>query len=97
MLVVIFVAALSLFIIFSRHGIVRVYKLKAERTKLSKQIISLRKRNKKISRNIYELKHNKQYIAELARKKLDLIKKGEIVFKFINNKKQSAATAAKTK
>jgi cell division protein FtsB len=84
----IFTLILALFVIFSMHGIIKVYKLKNEETKVDKQIASLKKSNEKISSKIYQLKHNKQYIAELAREELGMIKKGEIVFKFINNKKE---------
>lgn len=87
LLAAIFTLIIALFVIFSMHGIIKVYKLKNEEVKLNKQIASLKKSDEKISLKIYQLKHNKQYIAELAREELGMIKKKEIVFKFINNKK----------
>ncbi len=78
----VFVILISLIVIFSIEGIVKVYKLKAAKIKLADNLISLKKDNTKIRRQIYDLKHNKQYISELARQELGMIKKGEIVFKF---------------
>ncbi|MHB8282410.1 MAG: FtsB family cell division protein [bacterium] len=86
-----FVFLISLIVIFSIGGVIKVYRLKAAKSKLINKLIYLKKNNAKIKRQIYDLKHNKQYISELARQELGMIKKGEIVFKFFgvnNNKKK---------
>ncbi len=79
-----FAVLISLIVIFSIEGIVKVYKLKAAKSKLADNLVYLKKDNAKIKRQIYDLKHNKQYISELARQELGMIKRGEIVFKFFN-------------
>lgn len=79
---------LALFVIFSIKGIVKVHKLKGEEQKLQQEIVLIKKSNHTINRQVYELSSNKQFIANLAREKLNMIKKGEIVFKFINSKKK---------
>ncbi len=86
-----FVFLISLIVIFSIGGVIKVYRLKAAKSKLINKLTYLKKSNAKIKRQIYDLKHNKQYISELARQELGMIKKGEIVFKFFgvnNNKKK---------
>lgn len=83
----IFVLLLILFVIYSFKGIVRVHKLMGEEHKLMQKISSIKKRNRAIGVQIYKLSNNKQYIASLAREKLYMIKKGEIVFRFIHKKK----------
>ncbi|MCL4542453.1 MAG: septum formation initiator family protein [Deltaproteobacteria bacterium] len=79
---------LALFMIYSLKGIVKVYNLRGEEQKLKQEIVLIKKRNHAIDKQIYELSHNKQYIANLAREKLNMIKKGEIVVKFIHKKKK---------
>ncbi|MCL4498372.1 MAG: septum formation initiator family protein [Deltaproteobacteria bacterium] len=86
----IFAFLLALFVIYSLQGIVKVYRLRAEEQKLKQEITLIKKSNYKIDKQIYELIHNRQYIANLAREKLNMIKKGEIVFKFIHKKKKDS-------
>jgi cell division protein FtsB len=72
---------------FSIRGVINVYRLNSERRQLQKNISEIKKNNNKINRQIYELTYNKQYISYLAREKLNMIKPGEIVFKFIGKNK----------
>ncbi|MHB1662065.1 MAG: FtsB family cell division protein [bacterium] len=88
----IFVFLFASIIFFSLKGMVKVYRLRSEQRKLNEDITSIKKNNKKISRQIYELNYNKQYIANLAREKLNMIKPGEIVFKFIGKGKKDKNT-----
>jgi len=60
-----------------------------EDRKLTQEISLIKKRNSLIGVQIYKLRNDKQYIASLAREKLYMIKKGEIVFRFIHKKKDS--------
>lgn len=84
-----FAVIVALLLIFSMRGMYKIYRLKAEQEKLGNDIVSIKKDNKKIEGQIYELSNNKQYIAEMAREKLNMIKNGEIVFKFFRNGKKS--------
>jgi cell division protein FtsB len=88
----VFVFLFALIIFFSLKGVVKVYRLRAEQQGLDKDIAGIQKSNKKISDQIYELTYNKQYIANLAREKLNMIKPGEIVFKFIGKNKKDKNT-----
>lgn len=95
---IIFAFLLVLFVVFSLKGMVEVYKLRLERQTLNKEISVIKKSNKKMGKRIYELRYNKQYIANLAREELNMIKKGEIVFKFIGQKgKNTNKTSVKPK
>ena len=88
----VFVFLFALIIFFSLKGVVKVYRLRAEQQGINKDIAGIKKSNKKISGQIYELTYNKQYIANLAREKLNMIKPGEIVFKFIDKNKKNKNT-----
>ncbi len=83
---IIFFAIAILIIVFSIRGVIKVYKLRSEQFLIEKNIAKIRKENKKIENQIHELTYNKQYIAYIAREKLNMIKPGEIVFKFIGKK-----------
>ena len=85
----VFALIVALFVIFSLRGMVNIYRLRMEQQRLKEEIVSIGKNNKKIEAQIYQLSRNKQYIAEMAREKLNMIKKGEIVFKFIGGKGKS--------
>ena len=87
----VFVFLFALIIFFSLKGVVKVYRLRSEQQVLRKEIAGIKKSNKKISNQIYELTYNKQYIANIAREKLNMIKPGEIVFKFIGKNKNKKA------
>ncbi len=87
----VFVFLFALIIFFSLRGMVKVYRLRSEQQSLNKNIAEIKKSNKKINNEIYELTYNKQYIANLAREKLNMIKPGEIVFKFIGKNKNKKA------
>ena len=87
----VFVFLFALIVFFSLKGVVKVYRLRAEQQGMDKDIARIKKGNKKISNQIYELTYNKQYIANIAREKLNMIKPGEIVFKFIGKNKNKKA------
>ena len=86
-----FVFLFALITLFSIKGVVKVYRLRSEQQGLRKEIAGIKKSNRKISGQIYELNYNKQYIANIAREKLNMIKPGEIVFKFIGKNKNKKA------
>ena len=92
----VFVVIVALFVIFSLRGMINIYRLRTEQQKIKKDIGQIKKGNKKIEAQIDELANNKQYIAEMAREKLNMIKKGEIVFKFIGGNEAASAKAEKT-
>ncbi len=86
---VLFALLLASFVIFSLKGMVKIYRLRSERQGLTADISTIKKSNKKIERQIYELTYDKQYVANIAREKLNMIKKGEIVFKFVGKDKKN--------
>ncbi len=80
------VAVIFFFFVFSVWGVINVYELKSREQGIKEEITAVKQKNKKIEMEIKELKNNKQYISSLAREKLNMVKKGELVFKFIPKK-----------
>ena len=70
---IILIAALFFFIIVSEHGLVDLVFLKQERGKLVKKSERLNQENLSISIEIDRLKHDPEYIENVARKELGMI------------------------
>jgi len=78
---IIFIAALFFFIIVSEHGLVDLVFLKQERGKLVKKSERLNQENLSISIEIDRLKHDPEYIENVARKELGMIGEDEVILK----------------
>lgn len=79
--------ALLIIFFFGDHGLYQLYTLKTERAQIQKQINSLRKEKIALESEKTKLKSDYKYIEKLAREKYRMAKKGEKVFKVIEEKK----------
>ena len=95
-LIVFFIIFISI-VFFSIKGVMRVYRLRSEQLAVRKNIAEIKKNNGKIEEQIRELTYSKRYIAYIAREKLNMIKPGEIVFKFIGKSKKDKNIKIKNK
>ena len=86
---ILLIGALSLVIIFffGDHGVYQLYTLKKERAQIQNQINILRKEKIELENEKIKLQTDYKYIEELAREKYRMAKKGEKVFKVIDQKK----------
>ena len=86
---ILLIGALSLVIIFffGDHGLYQLYTLKKERAKIQNQINILRQEKIELENEKIKLQTDYKYIEELAREKYRMAKKGEKVFKVIDQKK----------
>ena len=78
---IIMIGALLFFIIVSEHGLVDLIYLKQERGKLVKKNERFNQENLSISIEIDRLKHDPEYIENVARKELGMIGVDEIILK----------------
>ena len=83
------IGAIFLVIIFflGDHGLYQLYTLKKERAQIQNQINILRKEKIELENEKIRLQSDYKYIEELAREKYRMAKKGEKVFKVIDQKK----------
>ena len=83
------IGALSLIIIFflGDHGLYQLYTLKKERAQIQNQINILRNEKIELENEKIKLQTDYKYIEELAREKYRMAKKGEKVFKVIDQEK----------
>lgn len=70
------------FTFFGDKGLLQVYRLRRELREIERVTMELRQENERLIGEIDNLRTNKKYIEELARRELGLVKKGEIVYQF---------------
>ena len=80
------IAALSLvsllfFIIFGEHGLIDLNTLKNERNQLAEKSEQLSSKNLSLSVEIDRLKHDPQYIENVASKELGMVGEDELILK----------------
>ena len=80
---VLFLATLMIIFIFGDHGLLQLYKLKRERSKIQNHISELRKDREGLIKEKVRLESDLKYIEKLAREKYRMAKPGEKVFKVI--------------
>ena len=83
----IFLATLMIIFIFGDHGLLQLYKLKKERSKIQNHISKLRKDREGLVNEKSRLENDLKYIEKLAREKYRMAKPGEKVFKVLPKKK----------
>ena len=74
-----------LFLILNQHGLYRLYRLREEQARLEQQIQVLRERSERLGTEKANLEDNLEYIERLAREKYRMVKRGEKVFRVIEN------------
>lgn len=85
-ILLIFIAALALPVIFLNKEFLRFYQLKEEYNYILSKNAALRKENQIFLLEIEALKKDKGYIEKIAREELGMVKKGEIVYYFAGSK-----------
>ena len=78
---VVLMFSLLFFIIFSEHGLIDLYALKAEKFQLNEKNELLRHKNLSLSVEIDRLKHDPHYIENVARQELGMVGKNELILK----------------
>lgn len=83
------------FTFFGDKGILHLLKLKKELARLKEVNAKVEEENRKLKEEVRRLQHEKQYIEEIARKELGLVKEGEMIYQFdlpqdkMNQKKEN--------
>ena len=80
--ILLLVSVMIFFTFFGDKGLLQVYRLRRELKEIESANMELRQENERLRGEIDNLRTNKKYIEELARRELGLVKKGEIVYQF---------------
>ncbi len=64
------------------RGAVDLYQVHLRKVRLSRSSLELQKRNQSLYHNIQRLKHDPEYIENIARTELGMVGKDELVYQF---------------
>lgn len=85
---VLMVLVVLLFLIFSRHGLLHLYRLQSEQRRIEVEIASLQERAAELRQEVASLESDLTYIERLAREKYRMVKRGEKVFRVMPDRRQ---------
>jgi len=85
---VLMVLVVLLFLIFSRHGLLHLYRLQSEQRRIEVEIASLQERAAELGQGVASLESDLTYIERLAREKYRMVKRGEKVFRVMPDRRQ---------
>lgn len=74
--------ALGVYLIFGENGLLHVHKLQQEKSVLDLQIQKLKKENTRLSDQIHRLENDNDYLENVVREKLGVVKQDESVIVF---------------
>ena len=80
--ILLIVSVMVFFTVFGDKGLLQVYRLRSELREIERVNRDLQQENERLRAEINNLRTNKKYIEELARRELGMVKKGEIVYQF---------------
>ncbi len=79
----------SFMILFMPNGIIKLDIKKKEMAESAKINAEIKKENKKLYREVVRLKSDPQYLEDVARKELGMIKDDEIIIRFHSDNKKT--------
>jgi cell division protein FtsB len=82
--VILFLFLMGFLIVFGNNGLVDNYILKEKLKILKEENAEVTRENHEHNKEIALLRTNAQYIETVARKELGMVKKGDVVFRFVD-------------
>ena len=67
--------------IWGEHGLLHLRRLQQEQTTLEQLAFDLSQNNEHMRQKLWRLKHDDRYLEKVARERLGLVKKGEIIYR----------------
>lgn len=82
------IAFILFFTVFGDKGLLRIYELKQDKTKIDSRLADTKGENDKLKREIIALKSDRRYLESIARKDFGLVRSNEVIYQFPQEKKQ---------
>ena len=76
------IGLLSLYTILGDRGAIHLWRLQGEKEKLDEQNYRLHKENDALRQRIFRLRNDDSYLETIAREELNLVRPGEIIYRF---------------
>jgi cell division protein FtsB len=84
----VFLVTLSLFTVFGDRGVVHLWRLMEEKEKLDERNFLLQKENESLRERIHRLRHDDLYLEKIAREELNLVRPGEVIYRFASSESE---------
>ena len=88
------IVLLSLYTILGERGAIHLWRLRGEKTKLDAQNYRLYKENEALRERITRLRYDDSYLEKIAREELNLVRPGEIIYRFPPSESRSKRSRA---
>jgi len=75
------------FTVFGDKGLLRIYELKQDKSKIEIRLTASKSDNEKLKREIVALKTDRRYMESIARKDFGLVRSNEVIYLFPQEKK----------
>src|SRR6476619_3351193 len=79
-----FILSLCVLTAVGERGVLHLWRLRGEKNRLDEQNYRLQKENEALRQRIYRIRNDNAYLEKLAREELNLVRPGEIVYRFSN-------------
>jgi cell division protein FtsB len=76
------ISLLTLVTIVGERGALHLWRLRGEKSNLDEQNYRLQRENEALRQRISRLRHNDAYLEKLAREELNLVRPGEVIYRF---------------
>ena len=76
------IVLLLLVTIVGERGALHLWRLRAEKSQLDEQNYQLQKTNEELRRRVSRIRNDNRYLEKLAREELNLVRPGEVVYRF---------------
>ncbi len=83
------IISIILVTVFGERGVLHLWRLYGEENRLDEQNYRLQKANEALRRRIYRIRNDDAYLEKLAREELNLVRPGDIVYRFPNSEKHA--------
>jgi len=77
-----FAACTAMVTVFGENGILRVLALRGYSSGLEETVSNIRRENQQLARHIRDLKNDPRIVEKIAREKLGMAKKGDVIYFF---------------
>lgn len=88
------IVLLSLVTVVGERGALHLWRLRGEKSRLDEQNYRLQKQNEALRQRIHRIRNDDDYLEKLAREELNMVRPGEVVYRFQSASRRDASEPA---
>ena len=88
------IASLSLVTIVGERGVIYLLRLRGEKNRLDAQNFNLQRENESLRQRLFRIRNDDDYLEQLAREELNMVRPGEVIYRFQSPPSNDAAHQA---